>query len=139
MTEKVRVRNTAPYDIGVMGLNGIGYNIKSGLFILMNREDVEYNMALAPKLFEKPAMLVVEDEELSMNMGIDDVKTATYTDADLEKAIKSSASKFREFLQENSENKHILERVAKIVKKMDLPASKIRALQEVLPHRDFVN
>lgn len=138
MAERVRVRNTTKYDIGLTTQNGVGYNIKPGLFVTMNRDDVEYNMGLAPKLFEKPAMLVVEDEELSQIVGIDDVAHATYTDAELDKVLKGTANKLKAFIDENRQNMHIIERLAGIAEKMDLPASKIRVLKEVLPHRDFV-
>ena len=138
MTERVRVRNTTTYDIGLMTMNGFGYNIKPGLFIMMNRDDVEYNMALAPSLFTPPARLVVEDEELNHLAGIEEAKTATYTDAELEKVLKGAAPKLKSFLDENKLNEHIIERVARMAEKMDLPASKIKVLQEVLPQRNFV-
>ena len=138
MADRVRVRNTTKYDIGLVTMNGFGYNIKAGLFMMMNRDDVEYNMALAPKLFEAPARLVVEDVELSQIVGIEDPKTATPTDAELNKILKGSAAKLKDYLEENKRNEHILERIAALAKQADLPASKIRVMQEALPQRDFV-
>lgn len=138
MADRVRVRNTTKYDIGLVTMNGFGYNIKAGLFMMMNRDDVEYNMALAPTLFEAPARLVVEDVELSQIVGIEDPKTATPTDAELNKVLKGSAAKLKDYLEENKRNEHILERIAALAKQADLPASKIRVMQEALPQRDFV-
>lgn len=138
MADRVRVRNTTKYDIGLVTMNGFGYNIKPGLFMMMNRDDVEYNMALAPTLFEAPARLVVEDVELSQIVGIEDPKTATPTDAELNKILKGSAAKLKDYLEENKRNEHILERIAALAKQADLPASKIRVMQEALPQRDFV-
>lgn len=138
MADRVRVRNTTKYDIGLVTMNGFGYNIKAGLFMMMNRDDVEYNMALAPTLFEAPARLVVEDVELSQIVGIEDPKTATPTDAELNKILKGSAAKLKDYLEENKRNEHILERIAALAKQADLPASKIRVMQEALPQRDFV-
>lgn len=138
MADRVRVRNTTKYDIGLVTMNGFGYNIKPGLFMMMNRDDVEYNMALAPMLFEAPARLVVEDVELSQIVGIEDPKTATPTDAELNKILKGSAAKLKDYLEENKRNEHILERIAALAKQADLPASKIRVMQEALPQRDFV-
>ena len=138
MNERVRVRNTTKYDIGLVTMNGLGYNIKPGLFVMMNRDDVEYNMALAPSLFREPAQLVVEDEELSQAAGIEDFKKAAYTEADLEKVLKGSANKLKTFLEENQENRHVLEGIAQLAMKADLPASKIRVLQEAMPNRDFM-
>ena len=138
MSDRVRVRNATKYDIGLTTMNGFGYNIKAGFFIMMNREDVEYNMALAPRLFEAPARLVVEDAELSQMVGIEDVETATYTDADLEKLLRGKPQELKAFMEKNLNNEHILERIAGLAKKLDLPASKIRVMQEALPQRDFV-
>lgn len=138
MADRVRVRNTTKYDIGLVTQTGLGYNIKAGLFITMSRDDVEYNMALAPKLFVKPAQLVVEDDELSQSVGIDSFKEAAISDAEIEKVLKGTAAKMKAFVQENKENHHILEALAGKAEKMDLPASKIRVLQEVLPFRDFL-
>lgn len=139
MADRVRVRNTTTYDIGLTTMTGFGYNIKPGLFIVMNREDVEYCMALAPRLFEAPARLVVEDAELSQVVGIDDVKQATPSDAELTKILKGSASKLKEYIEKNKANEHILERLARLAKAADLPASKIKVMQEALPQRDFIN
>lgn len=139
MADRVRVRNATKYDIGLTTMTGFGYNIKPGLFIMMNREDVEYNMALAPKLFEAPARLVVEDAELSQVVGIEDPKEATPTDADLIKVLKGNANRLKEYIDTNKENEHILERLAVLAKEADLPASKIKVLQDALPQRDFIN
>jgi hypothetical protein len=139
MADRVRVRNTTNYDIGLVTMNGFGYNIKPGMFIMMNREDVEYCMALAPRLFVAPARLVVEDVELSQVVGIEDPKVATFTDADLEKVLKGNANKLKAFLEENQEQEHIIERIARMAKKADLPASKIKVLQDFLPQRDFID
>ena len=139
MADRVRVRNATKYDIGLVTMTGFGYNIKPGLFIMMNRDDVEYNMALAPRLFEAPARLVVEDVELAQVVGIEDPKAATPSDEDLTKILKGSAAKLKDYIEKNKENEHILERLAGLAKKADLPASKIKVMQEALPQRDFIN
>lgn len=139
MAERVRVRNTTNYDIGLMTMNGFGYNIKPGSFIAMNRDDVEYCMSIAPRLFTPPSRLVVEDEELSQIVGINNYKEATYSDADLQKVLKGTAAKLKEFLEKNREEEHIVERICRMAKTSDLAASKIKVLQEFLPQRDFMD
>lgn len=138
MADRVRVRNTTKFDIGVVTINGIEYNIKAGLFILMNRDDVEYNMALAPKLFREPSMLVVEDDELSLNMGIEDYNKAAMTDDEVVKALKGTVPKLKAFLAEHKGEKHVMQTVWDLAKDMDLPASKIKALGEAFPDREFI-
>lgn len=138
MADRVRVRNTTPYDIGVVTQNGLGYNIKAKLFMMLNREDVEYIMAIAPKLFAHPAQLVVEDEELTQAAGIETVKEAAYDDAAIEKVLKGSVAKMKAFVEENKRNLHVLEMLCQAASTMDLPVSKIKVLQEAMPHRDFM-
>lgn len=136
MTDKVKIRNTTTYDIGLKALNGIEYNIKPGLFARMDRDDVEYNMSLAPSLFQAPAQLVVEDEELNDMMGID--ATVEICDkATVEKYLKGSAAKLKSWLTDNAKP-NVLEMVYIVAKTMDLPGSKIKILQEFMPNRDFI-
>ena len=137
MNERVRVRNVATYNVGLTAQNGIEYNIKPGTFQTMNREDVEYNMAVAPALFAVPARLVVEDDVLNEMMGIDHSENGIVDAAVAEKYLKGSANKLREWLNENNEP-HVLEIVCKAAEKMDLPTSKVRVLQEFVPARDIV-
>lgn len=136
MTERVRVRNVAPYNVGLKAQNGIEYNIKAGTFQAMNREDVEYNMAIAPALFAAPARLIVEDEELNKIMGIDPTESEIVDAAVAEKYLKGSAAKLRAWLEENREP-HVLEIVCEAAQKMDLPTSKVRILQEFVPGRNL--
>lgn len=136
MTERVRVRNTTPYNIGLKAQNGIEYNIKAGTFQTMNREDVEYNMAIAPALFAAPARLIVEDEELNAAMGIDPTANEIVDAAVAEKYLKGSAAKLRTWLEENREP-HVMEIVCEVAQKMDLPTSKVRILQEFIPSRNL--
>lgn len=137
MTEKVRVTNVTPYNIGLKAQNGIEYNIKPHLFVTMNREDVEYNMAIAPRLFSSPAQLIVSDEELNSMMGIDAEKANVCDSATIEKALKGTAAKLKTWLAENKQP-HVLESVYEVAMKMDLPASKIKVLQEFMPLREFI-
>lgn len=137
MTERVRVRNVTTFNVGLKGQNGIEYNIKAGTFQTMNREDVEYNMAIAPKLFAAPARLVVEDESLNEMMGIDPTSNEVIDAAVAEKYLKGSAAKLRTWLEENKEP-HVLEIVWEAAQKMDLPTSKVRVLQDFVPSRNMI-
>ena len=137
MSDKVRVRNVTKYNIGLTNQSGVGYNIKPGLFITMTREDAEYNMAIAPKLFAVPARLVVEDEDLNEVMGIDHTAQEVIDETVAEKYLKGSVAKLRTWLEENNEP-HILEIVYQTAEKMDLPASKVKIIKEFIPVRDLM-
>lgn len=136
MAEKVKVRNVTTYDIGLKAINGIEYNIKAGLFTRMDKDDVEYNMAAAPSLFAAPPQLVVEDEELNEAFGVD--ASAEICDKETaEKYLKGGAAKLKNWLSENNQP-NVLEVVYNTAKTMDLPASKIKILQEFMPRRSFM-
>jgi hypothetical protein len=137
MVDRIRVRNVTTYDIGLKAQNGIEYNIKPGLFQTMARDDVEYNMAMAPKLFANPAQLVVEDEQLNEMMGIDLTDREICNKETAEKYLKGSAAKLRTWLEENN-YPHVLEIVYQTATGMDLAASKIKVLQEFMPTRNLM-
>lgn len=137
MNERVRVRNVTPYNIGLKAQNGIEYNILAGTFQTMNRDDVEYNMAIAPKLFAAPAQLVVEDEALNEMLGIDPASMEIVDETIAEKYLKGSTAKLRAWLEENKQP-HVLEIVWETAKKMDLAASKLKVLQEFIPQRSLI-
>jgi len=137
MSDKVRVRNVTKYDIGLTNQAGIGYNIKPGLFITMTREDAEYNMAIAPKLFAPPARLIVEDQDLNEVMGIDHTANEIIDEAVAEKYLKGAAPKLRTWLEENNQP-HVLEIVFQVAEKLDLPASKAKILKDFMPARDLM-
>lgn len=138
MADKVRVQNMTPYCVGLKAQNGIEYNIRPRMFVSMSRDDVEYNMALAPSLFATPAQLVVNDEELNSEMGIDPTNEELCSIETATKYLKGTPAKLKAWLEENNKP-HIIETVFEASQKMDLPASKIKVLKEFMPLRDFID
>ena len=136
MNERVRVNNVTPYAIGLKSQNGIEYNIRSHAFVMMHRDDVEYNMAIAPKLFSSPVQLVVEDQGLNEIVGVDPMMENSCDKVEIEKILKGSASKIDAWLSENN-YPHVVETVFEVAKDMDLPSSKVKVLQKYMPNRDL--
>lgn len=136
MNERVRVKNITSYAIGLKSQSGVEYSIRPRTFAMMHRDDVEYNMAIAPSLFSSPAQLVVEDQDLNDIMGIVPVEETSCDVETIEKMLKSSAAKIESWIEEHN-YPHVLEAVFKIAKDMDLPASKIKVLQKYMPNRDL--
>ena len=135
--DRVRVRNTTLYCIGLKSQAGMEYAIKPNAFMTIPREEVEYNMAIAPKLFAAPCQLVVEDEELNQVANVDPtVEGAVVTPEICEKYLKGTPAKLKAWLAENSQP-HVLEQVYQMAKKMDLPVSKMKILKEAMPKRNF--
>lgn len=136
MNERVRVNNVTPYAIGLKSQSGVEYNIRPHAFVMMHRDDVEYNMAIAPKLFASPVRLVVEDQDLNDIMGVVPTEEIACDIETIEKMLKCSASKIEAWMNDNN-YPHILETVFEVAKTMDLPASKIKVLQKFMPNRDL--
>lgn len=136
MNERVRVNNVTPYAIGLKSQSGVEYNIRPHAFVMMHRDDVEYNMAIAPKLFASPVRLVVEDQDLNDIMGVVPTEEIACDTETIEKMLKGSASKIEAWIGDNN-YPHILETVFEVAKGMDLPASKIKVLQKFMPNRDL--
>lgn len=136
MNDRVRVNNVTPYAIGLKSQSGVEYNIRPHAFVMMHRDDVEYNMAIAPKLFSSPVRLVVEDQDLNNIMGVVPAEEVACDIETIEKMLKGSASKIESWMNDNN-YPHILETVFEVAKTMDLPASKIKVLQKFMPNRDL--
>ena len=135
--DRVRVRNTTLYDIGLKSQSGIEYSIRPHAFNTLPREEVEYSMAIAPSLFSVPCQLVVEDEELNQIANIDPtVEGVVVTPEVCEKYLKGSPAKLKAWLEENR-YPHVLEQVCQAAEKMDLSMSKMKILKEIMPKRNF--
>ena len=52
MGERVRITNETLHDVGLRNQNGIEYNIRPGTFIALPRDDAEYMVAIARRLFD---------------------------------------------------------------------------------------
>lgn len=124
MSDKVRVVNQTRYDIGVRLMNGIERNIHGGSFIVLDRDDVEYVMSIAPKLFAAPSQLLVKDDELLQTLGVaESEKEATVDREEIRKKISGSAKNLKAWL-DTVEAPFVLDIVFQLAKEMDLPASK---------------
>lgn len=137
MSDRVRVNNVTPYAIGLKSQSGIEYNIRPHAFVVMHRDDIEYNMAIAPSLFQSPARLIVEDQDLNDIMGIVPAEETACDKEEIDKILKGSAAKIEAWLNEHNQP-HVIESVYTAAKEMDLPASKIKVLQKFMPNRDIV-
>lgn len=132
----IKVVNVTLHDVGLRRMNGIDCNIKAGLFAYLSKEDIEYNMAIAPSLFEPPMQLVVQDEELNNVLGIT-ADTEICNKETVEKKLKGTAAKLKVWLEENNKP-HVLEQVYQCAMEMeDLPANKLKVLKSFMPLRDF--
>lgn len=132
-SDRVRVVNQTRYDIGLRLANGIERNIAAGTFAVMARDDVEYVMGIAPKLFAAPCQLLVQDEELLQDFGVaEKVEEVKIDREEIGRKLAGNAKAMKAWLDTVNEP-FVLDIVREIASKMDLPASKVKILNEKFP------
>ena len=132
MTDKVRVLNQTSYDIGLKLMNGAERNIHGGSFIVLSRDDVEYVMGLAPKLFVAPCQLLVQDDELLQDFGVaEKVDEVKIDREEIGRKLAGSLKSMKAWL-ETVDAPFVLDIIRQVADGMDLPASKQKVLDAKL-------
>ena len=103
-------------------------------------EDEVAQLLSTSSLFQRGILSVEEEHKRLMEEGgvfVEDLPNCV-TDDEIAKRLGTSAKKLEEWLKSITEG-YVLQRVFDIAKGMNLPASKLRVLQEKMPERDFLN
>lgn len=141
MAERIRITNTSQHAVGLVSQSNIEYNIRPGTFITLPKEDVEYMVAIAPKLFaseERAAELRLDNEEVAKDLNL--VAPGDPTPADesvIRKALGGSLKSVEKYV-ETIKDPYLIEAVCETAKAMDLPQSKMKILKEAFP-RKFID
>lgn len=136
--KRAKVTNCTKYAIGVRLINGIERNFPAGSSLRLPKEDIEYIMSIAPSLFAVPCQLRVDDEELNELAGIDlSVENLTTDEAVIEKKLKGPVKAMEKWIEPITQ-KHMLEAIYQVAKKLDLPVSKMKILKEKMPEHYFL-
>lgn len=137
MAKKLKVYNDRPYDIGVMTLTGLGVNIRSGSFALLDEDDIPYIESLC--LYNKRPFATgklrvgVEDEELLEEMGVVKEKEFQVPDkTEITKKLKGTGASIRKWMSEIEDNATLAE-IYNAAVEMDLTTSKMKAVREMVP------
>ena len=141
MAERVRITNTSQHDVGLINQNNVEYNIRPGAFITLTRDDAEYMVAIAPKLFatvDRAAELRIDDIELAKDLNIAAPGEATPGDEMvIRKVLGGTAKNIEKYVSEITDPYQI-EQIYQTAIKMDLSQSKMKVLKEAFPEK-FVN
>ena len=133
MENRIRVQNMTKYNIGIRLMNGMERNIAPGVAIQLPPDDVEYIMQLAPKLFAPPCKLKVYSEELNEIFGIAETPTTPSSDKEyIRKKLRGKTEQVKAWLSENHDG-HMIEAICEVAKEMDLPASKMKLVEAMVP------
>lgn len=134
MGDRVRITNKAKHDIGLRNQTGIEYNIKAGMFITLSRDDAEYMVALARRMFEN-GKLVLGDEQLAADLAV-----AKPTDPNpnseetVRKALSGTPKALKKYV-ESIKEESVIEVIYEVAHQMDLPTSKMNILKEAFPKK----
>lgn len=137
---KFKVFNNNKFDIGVLLLNQpFTANVRAGSFILMDDDDVAYNISMNT-LFQRGLLRIdSKDSEALINNGIDVNENVNFcNDDDIRKVLAGSQKKLEEWLDNVNEG-YILDRVYDIALESNLSLNKLKVLQKKMPDRDFIN
>ena len=137
MTDKIRVYNDRPYDIGVILLNGQNINIKSGSFTMLSEDDIafiESQCLYNKKLFGTGKLRMDKvTEEKADEIGIVKSEENFHISIDeIEKKLLGNIANMKKCLA-TIEDKSYLFEIYTIAKALDLSTSKMKALKELLP------
>ena len=141
MADRVRIINESTHDVGLVNQSGIEYNIRPNTFISLTREDCEYMVAIAPKLFAREnrgAELRIDNEELAKDLNI--VAPGDPTPASesvIRKALGGSVNSIKKYVAD-IEDAYTIDAIVTTARKMDLPVSKMNVLKEAFPSK-FIN
>ena len=138
MAERVRISNTSRHDVGLVTQSGIEYNIRPGAFIALSKDDAEYMVAIAPRLFatdERPGELRIDNEELAKDLNIVAPGDPSPTDdIVIKKALSGTVNQLKKYVAD-VESPLLIDAICEMAKTMDLPQSKMRVIQDAFPHK----
>ena len=136
--ERYRVYNDRRYNIGLQLPNGTERVVAPGAYTLLTQEEIEHITGVAPKLFMGETRLRLEERRLAVDLGfVLDENTPVFDEAFIRKQLGLSAAKMKAWLETVTEPS-LLEEVFAVVRKMDLPASKLQVLQERFPNQALI-
>lgn len=139
---KYRVYNRCKFDIGCTLLNDRNVVIKPGNFQMLTQDDILYvDSSCSRKKFFADKMLVAVDENGNdvplEKMGIVEGINLHYGDDEIQQMLKQSVKKIEAWLA-TIEDPIEIHSIIETAKAMDLPASKLKLLQEKAPQSELI-
>lgn len=123
--KKIRIINPNRFMVGLKLMDGIReVVVHPNSFVFLEENDVYYinNMC---RLFREKT-LFIDDEEINETLGYD---KDYLTNEKIKHLLSKSPKDIKKVVEENN-YKHIKDRIVNVAKDMDLPASKLRIIEE---------
>lgn len=138
MADKIKVWNRCPYNYGVITANNIHMNIRAGSFAMLTEDDIALIQSIAA-FNKKPfstGQLVAEypdGENIEDKLGIyKDEDNYMLDTEEIDRKLKSTVAAIRKWLL-GIESPSMLSQIAMRAKELDLPVSKLKAIDERYP------
>lgn len=129
-------------------MNNMGVNIPSNKFILMTVNDVLHIEGICNrrKLFSSGMLSIVTNDGKPLTLedigGYTDSYTEEnqkhYLDDEIEKNLRKPFAAFKNWVTKIEDQSEI-HSIIDVAKKIDLPASKLKVLQSLVPNRDLLD
>ena len=141
MNERIRVRNTKQFNVGIITPDKpYGQNIAPGAFTILNQDEIDYLIGTST-LFQKGILQVEGEkkEDVLESLGVDKENNANFmSDEDIKKKLSMNANQLKKWLDSTEAEPYVLERVAEIASGMDLSMNKIQVLKDKIPNFEFI-
>lgn len=137
MSDKLRVYNDRPYDIGAVLLNGQSVNIKSGSFTLLSEDDIafiESQCSYNKKLFGTGKLRIdkVTEEKIEEIGIVKSEENFHIPNEEIEKKLLGGIANLKKWLATIQDKAYLYE-IYTIAKALDLSTSKMKAIRDLLP------
>lgn len=130
-TPKVRIENPNNYLVIVGLSNGISREVKPGAFVMIDPEEVEYLAATTSFFTDKH--LIIKDQKVVEELGLDPEETHYVTDEELAKILKSGkVADFHKYIDSLVGNLPQIIRVRDMASELDLASSRVKYINEKL-------
>ena len=141
MNERIRVRNTKKFNVGIITPDKpYGQNIAPGAFTILNQDEIDYLIGTST-LFQKGILQVEGEkkEDVLESLGVDKENNANFmSDEDIKKKLSMNANQLKKWLDSTEAEPYVLERVAEIASGMNLSMNKIQVLKDKIPNFEFI-
>jgi hypothetical protein len=136
--DRIKIYNDRRFDIGIRLPNNTERVIPRNGYTLLTRDELEFAASLAPNLFKDEKQIRLEDRAIAIELGfVQNENLPLFNEAEIKKQLSARIAVMKAWLDGITEP-YLLAEVFDVARQMDLPASKLKVLQEKFPDRPLI-